>query len=199
VNPLKRIAILLLLSASLVWGQKHELGFTLGATAGTISDALNVSASSGRALQANYAYRFVGNRLFALSGEINLLANPLRTVDGAGSLTKDFASLYLTPGLRVKLLPKSFLSPYGVVGGGYSLYEQSTETIDGSANSAPRHLNTGAFVYGGGLDVRVLRWLALRGEVRDFYTGRPALNLATLSGGQHNIVASAGFVLRFGD
>ena len=34
------------------------------------------------------------------------------------------------------------------------------------------------------------------GVPRDFYTGSPSVNL-TLSGGQHNVVAGGGFVLRF--
>ena len=66
-----------------------------------------------------------------------------------------------------------------------------------SANPAPRQLARGVFTYGGGIDVPVWRFVALRGEVRDFYSGSPAFN-ALVSGGQHNLVAGAGIVLRFG-
>jgi hypothetical protein len=47
------------------------------------------------------------------------------------------------------------------------------------------------------VDVRVWRWIALRGEIRDFYAGSPSYNLPGLGGGQHNLVAGGGFVLRF--
>lgn len=181
------------------WAQKHELAFTLGSTANDLKTAINASTTSGRALQVNYGYRFWGNDAVALSGEVHFLANPQRQVSGASFLTRDFASLYVIPGLRLKLNPKGRIQPYGVIGGGYALYEQSTSTVGGAPNPAPRHLTRGAFQYGGGLDIGVVKWLALRGEVRDFYTGSPALNIAALRGGQHNVVASGGFVFRFGE
>jgi hypothetical protein len=37
----------------------------------------------------------------------------------------------------------------------------------------------------------------LRGEVRDFYTGQPRLNIVRSESGQHNVIVSGGFVLRF--
>ena len=193
------IAMGLIALTAPAWAQKHELGFTLGSTANDLKTAINVRTTSGRALQANYGYRFAGNDAVAVYGEIHLLANPQRQVSGASFLTRDFASLYLTPGIRVKLNPKGRIQPYGAIGGGYALYEQSTTTVGGTVNPAPRHLTRGVFQYGGGVDISILRWLGLRGEVRDFYTGSPALNLATLRGGQHNVVASGGFVLRFGE
>lgn len=188
---------LLVLSAP-AWAQRHELAFTLGSTTNDLNTSLNVRTTSGRALQVNYGYRFWGNDAVAVSGEIHFLANPLREITGGSSLTKDFASLYVTPGIRVKLNPNGLIQPFGVVGGGYALYEHSRETIGGNPNPAPRHVQRGAFTYGGGVDIRVLPWLALRGDVRDFYTGQPSLNLAGLRGGQHNVVASGGFVLRWG-
>jgi len=180
------------------WGQKHELAFTLGSTTNDLKTAFNLRTTSGKAMQVNYGYRFWGNDTVAVAGELHFLANPLREVSGASFLTRDFASLYLTPGIRVKLNPTGRIQPYGAIGGGYALYEQSTSTIGGTPNPAPRHLTRGVFQYGGGIDIPVVHWLGLRGEVRDFYTGAPALNLVGLRGGQHNIVASGGFVLRFG-
>jgi opacity protein-like surface antigen len=191
--------LLLLAFAASAFAQKHELGFTLGSTTNDLKTALNLGTTSGRALQVNYGHRFTGNGVAALYGEVHFLANPQRQVSGANFLTRDFASLYLTPGIRVKLNPNGRIQPYGTIGGGYALYEQSKTTIGGAPNPAPRHLTRGAFQFGGGVDIRVLTRIALRGEVRDFYTGAPALNLATLRGGQHNIVASGGFVLRFGN
>ncbi len=191
------IALGLLALAAPAWAQKHELAFTLGSTANDLKTAVNVRTTSGKALQVNYGYRLWGNSAVALSGEVHFLANPLRQVSGASFLTRDFASLYITPGLRLKLNPNGRIQPYAAIGGGYALYEQSTSTVAGAANPAPRHLTRGAFQYGGGVDIRVLKWFAVRGEVRNFYTGSPALNLSSLRGGQHNVVASGGLVFRF--
>ncbi len=178
--------------------QNHELAFTLGGTANDLKSALKVGTTSGKALQVNYGYRLWGSDLVAISGEIHMLANPQRQVTGSPLLTRDFASLYLTPGIRVKLNPKGRIQPWATLGAGYALYEQSTTTLSGALNSAPRHLSRGAFQYGGGLDIPIFKWVSLRGEIRDFYTGLPALNVNTIRGGTHNVIVSGGFVLKFG-
>ena len=51
--------------------------------------------------------------------------------------------------------------------------------------------------FGGGAEFRVFKWFARRAEVRDFYAGSPAFNIPT-PGGQHNLVAGEGFVLKLG-
>ena len=96
----------------------------------------------------------------------------------------------------MKFAPVACISPYLAAGAGAAWYEQSTVQLNGAPNSAPREAIHGAFNVGGGLDVRVWRWLALRGEIRDFYTGSPAYNVP-LTGGQNNLVAGAAFVLRW--
>jgi hypothetical protein len=111
--------------------------------------------------------------------------------------THDFASLYITPGTRVKFRPASRISPYALVGGGYADYEQSLTQIDGRPIPAPRELGRGVFDFGAGVDVHVWRFVALCGEARDFYTGSPNYNISSISGGQHNIVATGAFVLRW--
>jgi opacity protein-like surface antigen len=196
----------LLLPAAVVFctGQelapKNELGFTLGGipslSRSTSQQSLDLGA--GTAFGVNYARRFVSGKKVTLYGEVNLLASPLRDVSSnIGSATKNFASLYVTPGVRLKFFPTSRISPYAVVGGGYGDYEQSTTLRDGQPNPASRQLARGVFDFGAGVDVHVWRWVALRGEARDFYTGAPAYNLASISGGQHNVAISGGFVLRW--
>lgn len=135
----------------------------------------------------------------ALFFDVGVVSVPLRDIETTiGAATRDFAALYVTPALRLKLLPSSRVSPWLTGGGGYALYEQSLQRRDGQPNSAPRLIHRGQAMFGGGVDVKVLRWVALRGEFRDFYTGSPAFNIPQ-SGGQHNIVVGGGFVLRFGE
>lgn len=180
--------------------QQHEIGLTLGGVFRSERSATSrLDLGSGRAWQANYGYRLTARDKWALLGEVHFLASPLRKVTSANrGATRDFASLYLTPGVRVKLMPNARVSPWVSGGGGWALYEQSLLTLDGSSNPAPRLVHRAAVQFGGGFDVRAWRFLSLRAEIRDFYSGSPVFN-ANTRGGQHNVVAGGGIVLRFGE
>jgi opacity protein-like surface antigen len=175
----------------------NELALGLGGLpALSRSDTPRLDTGSGVAFQVNYGRRLFKGRKVDLYGEINALANPLRDVSSSiPTATHDFASLYITPGIRVKFLPTSKISPYALVGGGYADYEQSTTRINGQPNSVSRELARGVFDFGAGVEVRVWRFVALRGEARDFYSGSPGYSIATVSGGQHNVVATGALVL----
>ncbi|HBY59842.1 MAG TPA: hypothetical protein DEH78_08450 [Solibacterales bacterium] len=180
---------------------RHELGLTLGTLRGGDrgTGAAALQLGSGTALQANYGVRVAGGSAAALYAEFHFLASPQRLVSSANAaLTRDVATIYATPGLRVKFAPKARVSPYAVIGAGYALYEHSLLTLGGQPNGAPRLTHRGTAMFGGGVDVGVWRWLAIRGEVRDFYSGSPSYNTPAIRGGQHNVVAGGGFVLRFG-
>jgi hypothetical protein len=57
-----------------------------------------------------------------------------------------------------------------------------------------RELACGVFDFGAGVEVRVWRFVAVRGQARDFHSGSPAYCIATVSGGQHNVVATGALV-----
>jgi len=195
------IPLLALLIPAFAQAQKQEVGLTLGELApvdrtSTTNVAFHVG--SGIALQANYEYRVLNAGPAALYVGVHFLASPQRPITSRnGSLTRDIASLYITPGLMVKLFPHGRIIPWGTIGGGYGDYEQSTTVLSGAVNGAPRELSRGVLMYGGGLDIPIWRFVALRGEVRDFYTGNAAYNVA-LSSSQHNVTVGGGIVLRFG-
>ena len=179
---------------------KHEIGLTLGGLLGAQPNGgtTRLDLGSGIALQANYAYRVLGNETAALYGEVHFLANPLREVSSADqTLTRDAATIFLTPGVRVKLFPNRSVAPYFAVGGGWAVYEQSTTTLNGSPNPASRLVNHAALDYGAGVDFKFWRFVGLRAEVRDFYAGGPSYNTTAIRGGQHNVVAGGGLVLKF--
>lgn len=117
---------------------KNELGFTLGGIPSLSRSTTQASldAGAGSAFGVNYGRRFLGGNKVALYGEINFLASPLRDVlSDIGSATKNFASLYITPGVRLKLFPAHAISPYVLIGGGYADYEQSTTVLNGQSNN----------------------------------------------------------------
>jgi hypothetical protein len=185
-----------------VFGEKQELGLTLGGLfprdRGIAPNAIRLGG--GVALQANYGFRLWEGSKAALYGEVHFLANQQQVVTSTNTAaTQNIASVYIIPGIRLKFNPKGAFSPYLAVGGGLADYEQSTTRIDGTSNQAPRQLRRGVFDYGAGGDVKFWRWLGLRGEIRDFYAGSPAYNLPGLGGGQHNVVAGGGFVIKWGD
>jgi len=98
--------------------------------------------------------------------------------------------------VRLKIFPSSRLSLWVSAGGGYALYEQSARLSNGQSTTN-KFLSRGVFDFGGGLDYRLYRFIGLRGEVRDFLSGNPNLNVALSSSTQHNVVASGGISVRF--
>jgi len=196
--------LLLLVSAIVAGparGQNQELTFSLGGIAGQArgfqSSAGTAQISADRSFGIDYGHRFLGAGIAALYGEIEFVAIPNRSVTSAtATVPQSYASLYLTPGLRLRFFPSSRLSPWAAIGGGYALYQQSAKFSNGQ-NDTDKFLNRGVFDYGGGLDFRLFRFIGLRAEVRDFLSGNPGLNVALNSSTQHNVVASGGVVLRF--
>ena len=181
--------------------QRHEVGFTLGGLFGSSKSgpAGSVDPGTGFAFQANYGFRLFGAPGFALLGEVNFMASPLQDVASTNPLaTANFASLYVTPGIRLKLLPSGRFSPYAAVGGGYALFEQSVQRLDGLPNNAPRYTSHGALDFGGGVDVKLWHFVGARFEVRDFYSGNPSWNIPVSGGGFHNLAVGGGLVLRLG-
>ena len=176
---------------------RYDVGLLLGATR-TSDEGEALAFDRATTYQATFAWRAWEGSKVAVSLEVPFLASPAFTVATAGgSLPKEYAALYLTPGARLTFNPNGLVSVFGSAGGGYARYSESKERANGSPNPSQRDINTGAFQFGGGVDVRALRWLAFRGEVRDVYTGARNFSIVTPHDHVHNVVVSGGFVLRF--
>lgn len=168
---------------------KHEIGLTAGMVLSQDRQAgpIHVDLAAGSAFQANYGYRFLDGSKLALYGEIHFLASPMREVRSAAtSITREIASAFVTPGVRVKFFPRAVVAPYFAIGGGASVFPASDSAVHG------------AFDYGGGIDLRLSRFVGLRGEVRDFYTQGLSYNNIATDISLHSVVAGGGIVLRFG-
>jgi hypothetical protein len=148
-------------------------------------------------LGVNYGRRLVNAEFAAFYAEVEFVALPNRSLTApTAAVPQNYASLYVTPGLRLKVFPTGRLSPWVALGGGYALYEQSVQLSNGQ-NTTNKLLSRGVVDFGGGVDYRLFRFLGLRGEVRDFVSGNPNLNVVLSSSTQHNVVASAGISVRF--
>jgi hypothetical protein len=139
-----RCLAVLLLAAAIVTAparaQKRELTFSPGGIPGQTrsfqSSAGGVHISADRSFRINYGHRFVSAEIAALYGEIQFVAIPNRSLTAASAVVpQNYASLYLTPGLRLKFFPSSRLSRWVAIGGGYALYEQSDRLSNGQKNN----------------------------------------------------------------
>jgi len=203
---LRSVLLLLTMAAASVFAQmdeaasKQEVGLTLGGlfNRSRSNGPTRLELGPGTALQANYGYRFFERANYAVYGEVHVLANPQRQVTSIDqTLTRDVATIFLTPGVRVKFRPRNKFAPYLAAGAGYAEFEQSDYRLDGKPNQASRELSRGVINVGAGVDMKFWRFVGLRAEVRDFYSASPAYNTNAIGGGQHNVVAGGGLLLRF--
>jgi hypothetical protein len=197
---MKAIGILALCVFSIapVFAQKQELGLTLGGIwtgdRKTVSGT-TFSLNSGNNLQASYGYRVFNAGPAQIYLGVHFLANDQRRVTSSDkTFTRDVATVYVTPDVSVKATLGP-IEPWLTVGFGAAVYEQSKLRLDGVLNPASRDVTHGVFMAGGGIDVPIFRFIALRGEVREFYSGNPSYNTLVKSG-QNNLSISGGFVIR---
>jgi opacity protein-like surface antigen len=188
----KLICLLSLLGLSLfpisVAAQSNELAVTFG---GYFPINSPVDASNAFAIGGSFAHRVAGLPLVSAYLEIPVFAtfdstaNAVSTINGSPK----YSTLFVTPGLKLKLAPEFPVSPYLVVGGGVVHFSKSNVTTDQSSYS-------GTFDVGGGLDFKIAPFFSARGEVRDYYSGSP--NVTTnFTHREHQLITSVGLVFRF--
>ncbi len=170
--------------------QKVELAIGAG---GYFPVNLN-GAGNAVAVEGSAAYRVASVPFVSAYVEVPVVGTLNSTVTSAGlGSSASYSALFVAPGLRVKLWPGFFASPWLAVGGGLAHFSPSSGLRAAGAGST----NTGVFDYGGGLDWKIAPFISARTEVRDFYSGGLGFNLSNFNQRQHNIVATAGLVLRF--
>jgi opacity protein-like surface antigen len=193
----------ILLGGGSVRAQKHEIGLLIGgARSGDnrfeFPQPGSLRGDTGFTFQFNYSRRIINARVAALYADTPIVITPsteFRTSNGV--FPSDFSSLYFTPGLKLKLAPEFKVSPYGVAGFGFAWQNPSDTRIDGQPNTGDDSRTDTAASFGGGVDVKLSSWFAVRGEVRSFYTVTPQFGINLFTDRQHNIVTTAGAVLRF--
>jgi hypothetical protein len=195
--------VLIFSSAVTAMAQRQEVGLLLGGVSASDHEISSppggsVQISTGLTYYANYAVRLADLKVASVHFEVPFAATPSIDISSRTvTVPRNYAALFITPGLRVKFLPSAHLSPYFALGGGYGRFDESNFRVDNQPNTGRRGTNSGVFDFGGGIDVRVLSWLSLRGEVRDFYTDKPNFNESVSRSRQHNVLSAGGIVLRF--
>ncbi len=157
--------------------QSQDVTLSLGTLNGPDTKA-------GMYLGANYAHRIVHRPGMALSGQIDFAASPNRkssVTDPLGS--RDVASLYIIPGMRLSFMPEKRFSPFIAGGVGLASYEQSSLLQNGNPFPGSRTQNDFAASGAIGMDVRIVRFAGLRFELKNY---------------QKNVAAGVGLHFRWG-
>jgi hypothetical protein len=199
------LGLAVVLFAAPTRAQEQEFGVFFG---GSLAQSRAVQGPPGETVQISAAYAaglhydhaVWHSRYFEPSIEAELTVVPPRVVQSvAVAVPRNYAALYFTPGLRLEFLPNARLRPWVVAGGGYNLFLQSQVLTNGQKYSV--HVKNGAALdYGAGLDFGIWRarkstWaINLFGQVRDFVSGNPELNVPLQSGVQHTVIVSGGIL-----
>ena len=191
------------LSGSAALAQKHEVAFTsgglkIGERGFDLPQPGRLRFGTGFTYQFNYARRVLDGKVAALYFEFPLAGTPRTKVEVSNALSpRSYSSIFFTPGIKLKLVPGLKYSPYAMAGVGIARFNESNTLTNDQPNPDQGSNTDTVFDFGVGIDVHVFSILSIRGEVRDFYSELPPLNVRALRDRQHNALISAGFVLRF--
>jgi hypothetical protein len=159
----------------------------------------HLHSTHGYFFGGSLAVRVLGRKTYALHVEFPAAAgvySQVLTLPTTPAFESEMSSVFVTPSVRVKLLPDSVVSPWASAGGGVAIYSADP----GAATEK------GAIQLGGGLDFKIgIQRLRLRAEARDFFTGAPEVALVSgpfvgkPQGGfhRHNVYVGGGIVFRF--
>lgn len=196
MSKILRITVIVVGLSVAAWAQKADLALTVGAYHPVNN---GFTSDNAFAIEGNIGIRLASVPFLTLMLEVPVAGTLDSTVPASAlSSVGTYSSIFITPGLRLKLAPSFPISPYIATGGGLAHFRRSaSQTPSGQSNS----VNKGVWDIGGGLDLKIAPFVGLRAEVRDFYSGSPETRLSQVTGTfrqrQHNIIGSAGVVLRF--
>jgi hypothetical protein len=194
---------------STIWDKKNEIGglaerdFASGhaITSPSLPPPLTdnrVNIGKGIAFQGTYGRRLRTTDLAAFTFEVPVVYLPDQDLLSSNDLVPEgYKALFITPGVRFNLFPNTLVSPWGAVGGGFGRFTTSkTGVFD--VLKVPGHSSTsGILQFGVGVDVKVWRNFKFRGEVRDFYSGVPDLNVVQGRTHMHNFIGGGGLIWFF--
>src|SRR5262245_31970628 len=202
VNSFLFLVTILMVSQTAM-AQRQELGVMIGYdfTQGRDLPAPfpTVAVSNEKSFQFVYGRRMVDAKLASFHGEFLLTLVQDATLSSPSPVSpSSYSSAFLTPGVRLKLLPGFILTPYVAGGAGIARFKQSATLIGGGTNTGDRASYRVVVNYGGGLEFNAFPFLSFRAEVRDFVAGNPRLDFPiTNSSNQHNIIPAVVIALRF--
>ena len=195
----KYIAVfsLVLASALHVAAQKSEIGFLAGGkiTPDGTSPIGTTKVNTAFSFEVNYATTLISGEAAGVEINIPLIAVPTSQTNSSNLLeAKSYSSIYVTPGIRVRL-GRTF-GPWVEGGAGIVRFGPSSTNLAGGPTTATSTTKA-AYSVAGGLDLRPAHSpFGFRFEAREFYTGVPNLAVPRLNL-HNNVLLGGGIVLRF--
>ena len=185
--------------------QNNELSGILGRTfishqsiTGAPSFNPDLRFGKGLTFEVNYARHIANAGPLSLHLEVPFVGNPDEDLQAAQNLIpQQFSSYFVTPAARLSIFSDQAVSPWVSFGGGFAHFGESSTLRFGGPNPGKRGTTTSVLQAGLGLDVRVFHRFSLRGEVRDFWSGVPQLNVNIGKSRQRNIFVGIGVVWHF--
>ena len=167
--------------------QNNELSGILGRTfishqsiSGAPSFNPDLRFGKGLTFEVNYARHVANAGPLSLYLEVPFVGNPDEDLQAAQNvIPQQFSSYFVTPAARLNIFSDQAVSPWISFGGGFAHFGESSTLRFGGTNPGKTGTTTGVLQAGLGLDVRVFHRFSLRGEVRDFRSGLPQLNVNT--------------------
>ena len=173
--------------------QNTDLSFLVGAavnTSGSVTPNTNgtvptVTGSFGVATQLDFGYQAAAFSKGSLYVELPLVFvwRGSGTVSGAAGapavMSIDNSSWYVLPGVRWKIPTGTRISFYGALGGGAAfIHQQDVSLANQLVTTTNNTLVKPVLDFGGGIDLRISRWLSLRLDARD-YVHSPGSNVTS--------------------
>ena len=210
---LRRFAVLFLMFLAVstcALAQRADVGFVVGeafasdTTASTGIICITAPCPSAFTVHSSHHFFYAGELGFRVAYfkvasvhlELPITGVPSAPVKLTGSATfTHLTSIFVTPSLKVKLLPHSAISPFASAGVGSAHY-------DDGINAATKF----AYQLGGGLDFRSpIPLFGFRAEVRDYISGVPNFGLVSVATGsssqvsthRNNVLVGGGIVVKF--
>jgi hypothetical protein len=197
------VAVTMLAASALA--QKNELTGIIGRTiisdqgvpnAGLFNN--NIRFGKGTTFEINYGRHLMGSGFTQLAFEVPAVFNFDQDLNfAANSVPEGYKSYFVTPALRANVFATTAVSPWVSLGGGIGRFSPSSQLVFGGPSAASGS-TTGVMQIGLGLDVHVWHHFSVRGQVRDFWSGTPNLNVDTGKSRQHNYFVGGGVIWHFG-
>jgi opacity protein-like surface antigen len=144
------------------------------------------------------SYRFHFNRWLAAEASYGYARNTQQNLTATGPFNVQ-SNVHQATGALVVNVPwrAARLKPYALAGVGALVFDP-TGNAGGFVAGAQRQTKA-AFLYGGGIDYKIVRHVSLRAEYRGFVYQRPDFGLSSLNSDAttHTAQPSAGIVFQF--
>ena len=182
------VLLFALLLGSTALAQTNELAIAGG---GQISFNPNSNVGTGVLIEGSYARRIAYVPTIALYAELPIAAAFKVNSELPSQISQgDYSSLFITPGLKLKLVPEAPVSPFFTAGYGWARFRQE------AGSTTPEVVtNTNVAQFGFGTDFKIGPFVSFRTEIRDYFSGPLQFN-SSFTDRQHNIAAVGGIVFR---